>query len=62
MIVVYRMKDKAVFLYGFAKSERDNMEPDDLRALLSIAAEFLAADEDAFDRIVIRDKLLEIKP
>ncbi len=62
IIVVYRMKDKAVFLYGFAKSERDNIEPDDLRALLSIAAEFLAADEDAFDRIVIRDRLLEIKP
>jgi hypothetical protein len=56
------MKDKAVFLYGFAKSERDNIEPDDLRTLLSIAAEFLAADEDAFDRIVIRDRLLEIKP
>jgi len=62
MIVVFRTKDKAVFLYGFAKSERENIEPDELRALLSIAAEFLAADDEGFDRIVVRDRLKEIKP
>src|ERR1035437_2479276 len=28
MIVAYREKNRAVFLYGFAKSERANIEPD----------------------------------
>jgi hypothetical protein len=62
MIVVFRTKDKAVFLYGFAKSEREDIEPDERRALLSIAAEFLAADDEGFDRIIVRDRLEEIKP
>jgi hypothetical protein len=30
MIVAYRVKRRAVFLYGFAKSERENIDPDEL--------------------------------
>jgi hypothetical protein len=28
MIVAYRAQDRAVFFYGFAKSDRENVEPD----------------------------------
>ncbi len=30
MIVAYRVKDRAVFLYGFAKNERENIDSDEL--------------------------------
>jgi len=33
-----------VFIYGFAKSERDNIDPDKLLALREIAGKWLAAD------------------
>jgi len=33
-----------VFVYGFAKRERDNIEPDELATLREIAAAWLAAD------------------
>jgi len=43
MILAYREKDRAVFLHGFAKSERENIEPDELEALRLVARDWLAA-------------------
>ncbi len=62
MIVVYRTKDRAVFLYGFAKTERENIEPDELEDLRLIAAGFLAANEAGFARMIAQNDLQEIKP
>ncbi len=45
MIVAYREGDRAVFLYGFAKSERENIDPDELLTLREIGAAWLAADD-----------------
>lgn len=44
MIVGYRVKDRAVFLLGFAKNERENIEDNELLSLREIAARWLAAD------------------
>jgi hypothetical protein len=60
MFVVYRAKDRAFFIYGFAKSERENVEPDELEDLRLIAANFLAADEDGLKRIIAQGELQEI--
>ena len=62
MIVVYRTKDRAIFLYGFAKSERENIEASDLEDLRLIASDFLAADDKDFERITAQQDLQEIKP
>ena len=43
MIVAYRENERAVFLYGFAKSERENIDLDDLEALRLVARDWLAA-------------------
>lgn len=43
MIVAYRIEDRAVFLYGFAKNERENIEPDELEGLREVAHLWLAA-------------------
>jgi hypothetical protein len=62
MIVVYRTKDRAVFLYGFAKSERENIDAGELEDLRIIAADFLAADEKGFELMIGQHDLREIKP
>lgn len=43
MIVAYRVKERAVFLYGFAKNERENIEPDELEDLRLVARGWLEA-------------------
>lgn len=44
VIVAYRVAALAVFLYGFAKSERENIEPDELEDLRLLARDWLQAD------------------
>ena len=44
MIVGYRVKDRAVFLFGFAKNMRDNLEDDELLSLREKAEIWLATD------------------
>src|ERR1700691_5599704 len=44
MIVGYRVKNRAIFLLGFAKNERENIEDDELLSLREIAEKWLAAD------------------
>jgi hypothetical protein len=43
LLVAYRAKHRAVFLYGFAKRERENIAPDELVTLREIAGRWLAA-------------------
>ena len=38
MLVAYRASSRAVFLYAFAKNERDNIDPDELLTLREIGA------------------------
>lgn len=45
MLVAYRAATRAVFLYAFAKSERENISRDELLTWREIGAEWLAKDE-----------------
>jgi len=60
MIVAYRTEDRAFFLYGFAKNERENIEDDELQTLRDIAADYLKHDDTALDDAVGEGKLQEI--
>jgi hypothetical protein len=42
-VIAYRRLGRAVFLYGFAKNERDNIDADDLARLKKLAAIYLGA-------------------
>ena len=44
VLIAYRAGHRAVFLYGFAKREQENIGPDELLTLREIAAKWLAAD------------------
>lgn len=40
-LIAYRAADLAIFMFGFAKSDRDNVEDDELEDLQTIAAQWL---------------------
>ena len=61
MLVAYRVQDRAVFLYGFAKSERENIGPDELASLREIAAAWLEADADRIAGVIGAKELQEVE-
>ena len=61
MLVAYRSGDRAVFLYGFAKSERENIGPDELLTLREIGAAWLAADDKRIAGAIEDGALQEVK-
>lgn len=62
MLIAFRSKGRAVFLYGFAKNERDNIDDEELETLREIAAVWLAADTDQIERAIAEGALQEIEP
>ena len=60
LLIAYRSGDRAVFLYGFAKSERDNVEDDELATLREIAAGWLEADDERLERAIEEGILQEV--
>lgn len=61
MLLAYRSGERAVFLYGFAKNERENIEGDELQTLREIGAGWLAADAKGIARAILEDALQEVK-
>jgi hypothetical protein len=59
-IVAYRRGERAVFLFGFAKSERANLDDDELAAWRRIGRSYLALDDELLDAAVAADELVEV--
>ena len=59
-LIVFRAGRRAIFVHGFAKSEKDNIERDELVALKKLAVELLAYDEMTIARAVVSGVLLEV--
>jgi hypothetical protein len=60
MIVLYRSRSRAIFAYGFAKSRKDDLDPDELEAYRELAKAYLALTEPAIDTYVSSGTLEEI--
>jgi hypothetical protein len=60
MLIAYRAGHRAVFLYGFAKRERENIDPDELATLREIAAAWLAADPKRITQALNEGTLQEV--
>jgi len=60
MMIAYREKDRAVFFYGFPKSERENIDRDELLTMREIAAEFLARNSEQIAEAIRNEKLEEV--
>lgn len=52
--------DLAIFLFGFAKNERDNIDDDQLKTLREIVASWFAADEKKIADAVKDGLLMEV--
>lgn len=61
MIVAYRAAGRAVFLYAFAKSDRDNIDDDELADLRTIGAHWLAASAEVVGQAIEDGDLKEIE-
>ena len=61
MLIAYRARGRAVFLYGFAKNEQENIGPDEVASLREIAAAWLDADADRITGAIEARELQEVE-
>ena len=60
ILIAYRSGKRAVFLYGFAKNERDNIEADELETLKEIGAAWLEAKKERLEYAIKEGILREV--
>lgn len=61
-IIAYRRAGRAVFLHGFAKSERENIEPHELIELRKIGSNWLNATDEVIAESLAQKLLEEVAP
>lgn len=61
-IIVFRQGDRSFFVYGFPKSERENIDKDELDTFKQAAEQFLALDDDQIKTLLETNALTEITP
>ena len=59
-VIAYRFEDKAVFVHGSAKNERDNVNAEDLKRLKKLADLYLHAPDLDIESWCARGELKEI--
>jgi hypothetical protein len=59
-VIAYRRLGRAVFLHGFAKNERDNIDADDLARLKKLAAIYLGATMNELEAWCEEGELKEV--
>lgn len=60
VLVVLKMGERAFFVHGFAKSDRDNIRDDELAGLKKLAGELLNYTEAALARTLAAGVLTEV--
>ena len=61
-IVIFQQGDKSFFVYGFAKSDRANIDKAELEAFRQAAVHLLALDEEQLDKLLENGALTEVTP
>lgn len=59
--VAYKRGVRAIFLYGYPKSERENLEDDELETFQQAASELIALSDAKIDTAVKGKVLFEVK-
>jgi hypothetical protein len=60
MLIAFEAGMRAIFVHGFAKSEKDNVEREELVALKKLATELLAYDDKTIARVIAVGALVEV--
>ncbi len=58
--IAYRHGERAVFLFGFAKSDRANLKPDELADLAQIGTRWLKANKQEIKTAIAANQLTEV--
>lgn len=61
MLIAVRLKQRYVFITGFAKNEKDNLSDDELETAKDIAFGWLSADANQIKLSLTAGELKEIK-
>jgi len=59
-IILFRIRERAFFVHGFAKNEQDNISDDELAAFKLLAAKMMGYDDEALDKAVANETLTEV--
>jgi len=60
VILASNFGDRWVFMFGFAKNERDNVDDDELRLMKRLASAFLEMDDRMVKQALTSGEILEI--
>lgn len=60
-LVLFRSGERAFFVYGFAKSGRSDIGPDELRAFRELAGDMFGYDDGALARALRSGAITEVK-
>lgn len=60
-ILAADLRDRWVFLHGFAKSERDDLDDAEVRDWKRVAQLYLAAEEHMLDRLIGAGRLMVVE-
>ena len=59
-VIAVRRGDRAVFLYGFAKNERSNIDADELEEFRRLARGFLGLTAPQIAKLLAENELMEV--
>jgi hypothetical protein len=60
-IIAYRKDDRLLYLYGFAKNERDNIDSKELESLKKLSKDYLALSLSELERAIKMGVLIELE-
>jgi len=60
-IVAYKENDKAIFLYGFGKNERENIDSSELKYFQKLGNDLLALNKDQLNQFLEQKILFDIE-
>lgn len=59
-IIAYRTSDKAFFIFGYAKNEKEDMTTEEKKIAKAFASELLAYSTEQLNKLVKGSKLIEV--
>jgi hypothetical protein len=60
-LIAYRKEDRLIFLYGFAKNERENIDEDELNLLKKLCRDYLSLSLSELENAITMGILIELE-
>lgn len=60
-LIAFKQNDRAVFIFGFAKNERENIDDAEKEILKTLADRYLNASIETINNLIITNEIIEVK-